>query len=41
LAIVLKKEFGEALVARLPNEWRDKNGKADWDGRLGALMGVA
>lgn len=41
LAIVLKRECGEATVARLPDEWRDAKGKADWDGRLGAVMNAA
>jgi hypothetical protein len=34
LAIVLQRTFGIGAVARLPDEWRDANGKADWDGKL-------
>ena len=34
LALRLGKEFGTTLVCRLPEGWRDKNGKADWDGAL-------
>jgi hypothetical protein len=41
LAYMLKKEFGRALVARLPDGWRDANGKADWDGRMAALAAAA
>lgn len=38
LATSLKREFGRAMVAQLPNEWRDSSGKADWDGRMAAVV---
>jgi hypothetical protein len=37
----LTKEGFDAQVAHLPVEWRDGNGKADWDGALARLTGSA
>ena len=41
LAIVLQRTFGAGAVARLPDGWRDKNGKADWDGHLAVHANAA
>ena len=38
LAGRLDRDGTPAFVAHLPNEWRDKNGKADWDGALAKLI---
>lgn len=38
LARRIVKEGFAARVGRLPDEWRDGNGKADWDGALALLL---
>jgi hypothetical protein len=38
LAYVLEKEFHTAKIGHLPKEWRDANGKVDWDGTLARVM---
>jgi len=38
LAGRLNKEGYNAKVGHLPNEWRDANGKADWDGAMRLLL---
>jgi len=37
-AIRLEREGYDARVARLPDEWRDDTGKADWDSALAGLL---
>ncbi|MBI2950360.1 MAG: hypothetical protein HYY23_22255 [Verrucomicrobia bacterium] len=37
LARLLKSRGYDGRVATLPKEWRDENGKADWDGALARL----
>lgn len=34
----LNREGYDAKVAHLPNEWRDRKGKADWDGAMALLI---
>jgi len=38
LARQLSKQGLDGRVCVLPDAWRDQNGKADWDGRLAAMM---
>jgi hypothetical protein len=38
LAIILDKSICETRVCRLPNEWRDAKGKADWDGAMARMV---
>jgi hypothetical protein len=38
LAIKLEQSFCAARVCNLPKEWRDENGKADWDGALSGML---
>jgi hypothetical protein len=38
LAERMRRQGFEGKIARLPNEWRNANGKADWDGALAKLM---
>jgi len=37
-AVRLQRKGFDARVGRLPNEWRDANGKADWDSALATLL---
>jgi len=40
LAEQMVRDGFEARVCVLPKEWRDANGKADWDGALAQLLGT-
>ena len=41
LAWMIAREGYDGRVGKLPNDWRDANGKADWDGALAKLLGSA
>lgn len=38
LALMLTRAGYDGRVSVLPNEWRDENGKADWDGYLARIV---
>jgi hypothetical protein len=38
LGTILEQQFCATRICRLPDEWRDENGKADWDGQAARFM---